>query len=122
MENSRNQMLMASRLGDGRVVFLAAAGRWVEAIAEGRVATDEASAAQLLAEGKADEARNRVVDPYLVEIADTGGRRRPVVWREAIRAEGPTIRTDLSVVESAASVARDKTGRTLSRSGRKFTE
>ena len=121
------QMVMASRLTDGRVVFLgpgnAGAGNaWVDSIAAGAVAADADEAARLLAMAKADEARNLVVEPYLVDITEQNGRRRPLVWREAIRAEGPTVRTDLPPEEAAASLHRQKTGPTQARSGRKFSE
>jgi hypothetical protein len=116
------QMVLASRLADGRVVFLGPGNGWVDTIAAGAVAADADTAARLLAAAKADESRNLVVDPYLVDITEENGRRRPVVWREAIRAEGPTVRTDLPPEEAAAALHRQKTGPTQARSGRKFSE
>lgn len=116
------QMVLASRLTDGRVVFFGPGNGWVDTIAAGSVAADADEAARLLAAAKADEARNVVVDPYLVDISETNGQRRPVVWREAIRAEGPTVRTDLPPAEALASLKRLRTGKTQARSGRKFTE
>ena len=77
---------------------------------------------KLMATAKADEARNVVVEPYLIDIAEQAGVRRPLVWREAIRAEGPTVRTDLPPEEAEASLHRTTTGPTQSRSGRRFTE
>ena len=120
------QMVFASRLRDGRVVFLGPGAAdetaWVDSIADGVVAPDTDVAARLLAAARADEARNIVVEPYLVDIQEREGHRRPLVWREAIRAEGPTVRTDLPPDESAASLNRERTGPTQSRSGRRFSE
>lgn len=89
------QMVLANRLSDGRVVFLAAGGRWVEDIAGGAVASDPEAAGRLLAEAQLAESRNAVVEPYLIGIRQVAGQREPVAWREAIRAAGPTVRTDL---------------------------
>jgi hypothetical protein len=86
-------MVLANRLADGRVVFLAVAG-WAESIADGAVATDPDAAEALLARARADEARNLVVEPALVEVRDTPGGRLPVAFRERIRSAGPTVRTD----------------------------
>jgi len=89
------QMVLANRLADGQVVFLAADGGWVEDIARGAVAGDPVAAQRLLADAQLAESRNAVVEPYLIDIRDAGGRRQPVSFREAIRAAGPTVRTDL---------------------------
>lgn len=92
------QMVLASRLTDGRVVFLAPDGGWVEDIHRGQLAASPVEAEQLLALARKDEAANRVVEPYLVAVRVTDGDRRPVEWREVIRAAGPTVRTDLPTV------------------------
>lgn len=118
------QVVVASRLADGRSVFLAGidagTARWSELIAEAAEAEHSAEAERLLAAGKAAEAANEVVDPYLIDVAGSGTGRRPMVWREAIRAEGPTVRTDLDP-EAALQVARRAvTGRTAARSGRRL--
>ncbi|MEO7385401.1 MAG: DUF2849 domain-containing protein [Gammaproteobacteria bacterium] len=89
------QMIVANRLTDGRVVFLGAESAWVEDIATGTVAVDPAGAERLLAVAQRAEASNVVVEPYLIGIHDVAGQRQPVSWREAIRAAGPTVRTDL---------------------------
>jgi hypothetical protein len=95
------QVVIASRLGDGLVVFLkeAAAGgsaEWVLRLDAAEVAENDARAAELLALGEADaEATHTVVDPYLIDVEEEGGRLRPTKFREAIRCLGPTIRQDL---------------------------
>jgi Protein of unknown function (DUF2849) len=85
------QMIVASRLTDGRVVFLADEARWAESIEDGLVA-ESAEAASALLELAQNSVRNcRVVDPYAIDVAVGDGRRRPTAMREAIRAFGPTI-------------------------------
>jgi hypothetical protein len=39
--------------------------------------------------------RGEVVGPYLFDVRETTGRTVPAKVREAIRAAGPTVRTDL---------------------------
>jgi hypothetical protein len=85
------QMIIANRLNDGLVVFLAADGGWNVDIARGAVITDEAESARMFAAAKADEAQCKVVDPQLIDVTVDGGKPRPVAIREAIRAFGPTI-------------------------------
>ena len=95
------QIVLASRLGDGRVVFLAngsTAGsvEWASLIQEAAVADDDASAGRLLRIAEADaEARHLVVDAYLIDVEGEGATLKPSKYREEIRALGPTIRKDL---------------------------
>ncbi len=89
------QMIIANRLVDGRVVFLDAAAGWVTDIESGRVLAEH-EAAEALALAKRHEADCTVVDPNLIEVTVEGGRRRPVAIREAIRAFGPTVGTERS--------------------------
>ena len=95
------QIVLASRLADGRVVFLArgstkTAVEWAALIKDSAVAKDDATAAELLAMGEADaHARHLVVDPYLVDVEGEGDTLTPTKYREVIRALGPTIRQDL---------------------------
>jgi hypothetical protein len=89
-------MILANRLTDGRVVFLAADGSWVDDIAAGVVTTDAAGAQRLLAEARQAEDQSAVIDPYLIGVRTAAGARRPVSFREGIRATGPTIRSDLA--------------------------
>jgi len=87
------QMLIANRLQDGRVVFLAKDGAWVASIRGGYVADSESDGERLLALARRAEAACEVVDPYLIEVRARDGAPEPVVWREAIRAGGPTVQT-----------------------------
>lgn len=100
-------MVVASRLGDGRVVFLTPGGHWSDSIADGAVAAAGAEAERLLSLGREAEANNEVVEPYLIEVTEAGGMLRPFAWREVIRVAGPTVRTDLPADPPRAVFARD---------------
>jgi len=96
-----SQVVIASRLSDGRVVFLSKGSApgsvtWAPLLADAELAGDETRSAELLTLGEADaEARHEVVDPYLIDVKEEGGELRPTKYREAIRCLGPTNRLDL---------------------------
>jgi Protein of unknown function (DUF2849) len=84
-------VLTANRLHDGIVVFLGAEGDWVEAIEGALVAHSPEEAQGLQAQGARDSARNLVVEPYLAEVREIGGRLLPVRQRERVRVDGPSV-------------------------------
>lgn len=86
-----SQVITASRLYDGAVVFRAVDGTWVETIAKAQCleTTDEAKTA--LAASAHAETDNVVLDIYLIEVARKGEAVVPTRLREAIRATGPTV-------------------------------
>ena len=85
------QMIIANTLVDGFVVFLTDDNGWTHDIEKGALATNDADAASLLAQAKAAEAGNVVIDPYLIPVVIENGRRVPTEYREYIRATGPTV-------------------------------
>lgn len=85
------QMFIANRLVDGLVVFLATADDWVTDIAAGQIADNESEAAAMLARAKSAELGNQVVEPCLIDVAIENGKPQPVVYREYIRAFGPSV-------------------------------
>jgi hypothetical protein len=89
------QMIIANRLVDGVVVFLAPGDTWEPAIAAGAVIDEDADAQRLLIVAKQHEARCLVIDPMLIQVKVENGQVRPTEIREVIRAFGPTVRTDL---------------------------
>ena len=95
------QMIIANRLIDGRVVFLAPDDRWDTAIDHGSVVDDETGAQRLLEVAKQAVARCLVIDPTLIQVKVENGKVRPIEIREVIRAFGPTVRTDLEDTEVA---------------------
>ncbi len=88
------QMIIANRLADGRVVFLAPGEVWDTAIAAGAVVDDDTEAQRLLEVAKRHQERCIVIDPTLIQVKVDQGKVRPVEIREVIRAFGPTVRTD----------------------------
>ena len=104
-----SQIVIASGLGSGRVVFLAKGSKagavsWGGLIEVSEIAAEDDRAAELLAIAEADaEARHEIVDPYLIEVEEEGGQLRPTKYREAIRCLGPTIRKDLGKQAEGAS-------------------
>jgi hypothetical protein len=88
-------VLTANRLHDGIVVFLGGDGVWVEDIDGAAVARSPEAAQELQAQGTRASARNLVVEPYLAEVRETGGRLLPVRQRERVRIDGPSILGDV---------------------------
>jgi hypothetical protein len=89
------QVVIANRLRDGVVVFLGTDGRWLETL-EGCPASESEEASDALVEAAERAVQNQeVVGPELIEVQLQNGVLVPVKRREAIRAKGPTIRTDL---------------------------
>ena len=80
-------VLVANRLIDGEVVFWAQ-GRWVEHFGEAEHFDDGAQGDA--AEAQAKSQTTVVVEPYLIEIAETEDGYAPVSYRERLRALGPT--------------------------------
>jgi hypothetical protein len=82
----------ANDILSGRVVYLTADGGWSERIGDAAIAqsTEDEARLQTIADA-AFEAR-RVVDVYSVDVTIDGGQVRPLVYRERIRAEGPSVR------------------------------
>jgi len=85
------QMLTANRLKDGAVVYWKQ-GAWVEALDDGEVLADDATADAALAAAQSFVADNSVVGVYLFDLRSDGS---PVKEREIIRAAGPSVRVDL---------------------------
>jgi sulfite reductase (NADPH) hemoprotein beta-component len=89
------QILLASDLAQGDVVFLGAAG-WERDAASAKIAYESEEAAALEEAGKAAIAANRVVDAYLVDVAvGADGAPTPLHFREKFRLAGPSVRPDL---------------------------
>jgi hypothetical protein len=88
-----SQMIIANRLHDGLIVFLAADGVWVESIQEGWLIEGDPDRSGALRIGELAQRSNQVVGPDLIEVTERNGTRMPVSVREAIRASGPTVQT-----------------------------
>lgn len=90
---SRASIVSANDLLIGDVVYFTADEGWTRRIGEAALARDAEQAEALLA--RAARQQDRVVDPYLAEVALDGGAPRPTHFREAFRARGPSTRPDL---------------------------
>jgi hypothetical protein len=88
-------ILTANRLGDGIVVFLDFEGAWSGSLDEAIVARSPDEVKALEDRGTYDAAHNLVVEPYLVEVREDGGRLVPLRTRERVRALGPSILDDV---------------------------
>ncbi len=87
------KILTANRLTDGIVVYLTDGDRWIEAISGASIVRAEAEDTRLLEMGARAVASRQVVEPYLIDVSDDDGPVRPLRFREAIRAAGPTVET-----------------------------
>jgi sulfite reductase (NADPH) hemoprotein beta-component len=88
------QVMSANRLRDGAVVFLGPQGVWVESLDEALVCVDEQALESSLAQAKADERANLVLDLAAFEIVQSSKGIRAAHLRDAIRAAGPTVHRD----------------------------
>jgi hypothetical protein len=79
--------LTANRLKDGEAVFWKQ-GRWVDRFGEAELfeGASEAEAAEAAAKSE----QTLVVDPYLIDVMQTGDIWAPVSFRERIRCLGPS--------------------------------
>ena len=96
-------LLTANRLGDGIVVFLDFEGVWSERIEAAAVARSPDEARALEARGHHDAGRNMVVEPYLIEVRESGGGFVPVRTRERVRIAGPSVLGDVPGYAAPAS-------------------
>ncbi len=84
------QMMTANRIGDGTVVYLTKDGGWSEWITDGEVSRSDEERDTLMAVAQAPAEIPEVVEPYVIDVVEEAGVIRPVRYREAIRAQGPT--------------------------------
>ena len=89
------QVVIANRLTDGVVVFLGRDRQWVTYLKDCPPAETPEEAEALLAMGVEAENNQEIVGPELIEVQDQNGTLAPIKMREAMRARGPSIRTDL---------------------------
>lgn len=89
------QVVIANRLTDGRVVFLAQGDAWASSVNDAQVEEVGAAADALLAAAMRLEAKQQVIGSELIDVEVEGADVRPTKPREAIRANGPTSRRDL---------------------------
>jgi hypothetical protein len=101
------QIVTASRLTDGAVVFLDGTGDWTDRLDRARVFADKTATAEGLAAGARAEADSLVIDVYAVDVALQAGAIVPTKLREAIRARGPTILPEFTKPGSTAATVQE---------------
>lgn len=84
------QVVSASRLTDGTVVYLDSQGNWVESLASARLFEPENVQAGL-DQAKAAIAASKVIDAFAVPVAQSADGLHAVSLRNAIRELGPTV-------------------------------
>ncbi len=89
------KVVTANRLGDGEVVYLAAAGGWSAWLEDAEPAETPDGEAALLSHAQNAVETRLVVGPYAMAVSREHGRLRPTSQREVIRARGPSVRPDL---------------------------
>lgn len=97
---SEGKILTANRLSDGLVVFLGVDNVWTRDINRAVLAREPNAEAALQRRGEAFEASDVVTGAYLVDAKRENCVVTPVHIREQIRAIGPTVRPDLSIISS----------------------
>ncbi len=100
-----SQVITASRLHDGAVVFQSNDGRWVERLDHAAVYEGKDVVASAIERAKRDEGLNLVLDIYAVDVSTKGGAPVPTKLREAIRAHGPTVHPEYAKPGSAPAVS-----------------
>ncbi len=85
------QVVTANRIGDGTVVYLTKGGGWSEWVTDGQVSRSDEERDTLMAVAQATAEIPEVVEPYVIDVVEEAAVIRPVRYREAIRAQGPTI-------------------------------
>lgn len=89
------QIFNANDILSGRVVYLTKDGDWSERIADAVTFETPEDEARLKRVAEAGFEARKVVDVLPIEVSVENGAIRPVVYRERVRALGPSVRTDL---------------------------
>jgi len=89
------RMITANRLRDGRPVYLGTGAQWVISVRRAALARSEDDVTRLLSFAEEAARRNVIVAPYVIEVQVGDSGVVPMAWREAIRAFGPTVESEL---------------------------
>lgn len=89
------QVITASRLREGDVVYMAAGSKWVGELKDALAVESQDALDSMLANAAADVKAQLVLDPYTFPVDDSSGEISPLSMKERIRARGPSNRLDL---------------------------
>ena len=87
----QQKAITANRLGDGRVVFLAADGGWVMTLDGSHLVGDGPELDEAMRYAQAQHDARIVVEPYAIDVEMVSGKPVAARLREHIRAMGPTV-------------------------------
>lgn len=90
--SEKKHLISAQRLLEGDTVYFTGSG-WSTRFTDAAL-HDKAGIRQALEAAEADVKANLVVGPEVVDVMIDNGVLRPVRTREAVRAIGPTVRTE----------------------------
>jgi sulfite reductase (NADPH) hemoprotein beta-component len=102
------QILTANLLGDGLVVFLGKDGAWASSVEGAQLAHSNDDVELLEAMGGEAALANHIVDPYLIEVEDTGSSLLPVEMRERMRARGPSVSLEFNSKSNGQALVADQ--------------
>jgi sulfite reductase (NADPH) hemoprotein beta-component len=88
------KVLTANRLAPGEVIYWSGPAGWQPALQQAYV-LDDAAAEAALKQAAEWVQRCEIVAPYVFPVRLEGGHIVPVSAREMIRANGPSVRTDV---------------------------
>ena len=90
------QVLTASHLQSGQVIFLNEANEWTTSLHAVQLIADEVSAARVEALGEQAVLNNKIIGPYLIDVMIEEGKVVPLRYREQLRIFGPSIHQQFS--------------------------
>ncbi len=102
------QILTANLLNEGMVVFLGKGGAWASSLESAQLAHSDDDVAQLEAQGGRAAQANLIVDPYLIEVEETGSMLSPVQFRERMRARGPSVNLEFNSKTNGHALVADQ--------------
>ncbi|MCP4411235.1 MAG: DUF2849 domain-containing protein [Gammaproteobacteria bacterium] len=90
----KKQIVTASDLRSGGVVFLTATGGWSPCISSALISEPSEAVLILEKRGQQAVAEQIIVGPYLIDINMENGLPNPVRFREQLRVNGPSVQTN----------------------------
>jgi hypothetical protein len=90
------KILTANSLLSGGVVYLTSQNNWSPFISQAQVSDDVDTIKRLEAIGLRAEAEQIVVGPFLIAVTIENGIPRPTRFRERLRVNGPSVRSEFS--------------------------
>jgi len=90
------KILTANNLLSGGVVYLTSKNSWSPFISQAQVSDDVDTIERLETTGLRAEAEQIIVGPFLVAVTIENGIPLPTRFRERLRVNGPSVRSEFS--------------------------